>query len=248
MPTAASVFFHNYYGKDEEWMAFFSTQMILSFNLFYNCVSGSYQRIISNANAFAFQEPFRPCNTVQTIIKESTNKGKDIGGKLVLMDAYLKLDMESNYILLLHDKVSPYHSHNEQWKKSLFRIAEKAYQEKIMALFDNPETGIVASENMIRNEEDNEQKTAAYTDSRFIRELRMKYGIQPPHLSYVAGTMFWVRATLFETFFKQHPPLEIRSTLEEGNVTDEESPTVTHAWERLLCWMVTARGYKIKGV
>jgi len=200
----------------------------------------------SNVTVLTEQRP--KTHLQQLIIKESTNKGKDIGGKLILMDAYLKLGIKSEYILLLHDKVSWYHSNGEQWKKNLFRIADKEHQDRIISLFNkNPNVGIIASENMIRNEEDNEQKRDAYTNSEFIKELKNKYGIQPPHLSYIAGTMFWVRAALLEAFFSQYPPLEVRSTLEEGNVTDE-TPTITHAWERLLCWMVTAKGFQIKGI
>jgi lipopolysaccharide biosynthesis protein len=215
------------------------------YNMFYNGVHGSYYRLMQNSNFTKILGEHLPLS--QLVIKASTNKGKDIGGKLILIDAYLKLGIRSDYLLLLHDKTSPYRSNSLQWRKSLLRIVEKENQDKILALFNDPKTGIVASANMIRNEQDNEQKRDAYTDSQFIKELRNKYQIQPPHLSYVAGTMFWVRAALFEKFFKQYPPLEIRSTLEDGNVTDETS-TVTHAWERLLCWLVTARGYKIKGV
>jgi hypothetical protein len=59
--------------------------------------------------------------------------------------------------------------------------------------------------------------------------------------------MFWVRASIFEDFFSMYSPLSIRAQLEEGNVLDDE-PTITHTWERLLSWLVTSKGYKIKGI
>jgi lipopolysaccharide biosynthesis protein len=182
------------------------------------------------------------------LVKESTNRGKDIGGKLVLLDTWLKLGAPGDYLLFLHDKHSPYHSHSSSWKKDLFRIAENKYRPQVMALFGDAQTGMVASENAVRNEVDNEQKTNAYIDSPLIEELKGKYGINPPGLQYVAGTMFWVRASLFKEFFTNNPPLKIRSELEPGNITDVNGPTITHAWERLLCWIVTSKGYKIKGV
>lgn len=242
-----SVFFHNYYGNDQEWMEFFSRELTLPFYLFYNGVADSYYRISQTTTTEHRSLHGSGCK--QLYKKESTNKGKDIGGKLILMDAYLKSGIQCDYILLLHDKHSPYHSHGGKWKKDLLRIAEKEYQQTILDLFsNNAQTGIVASKNAIRNEVDNEQKSNAYINSPVIQSLKNKYKIEPPDLQYVAGTMFWVRASLFETFFSQNPPLQIRAELEAGNITDLEGPTTTHAWERLLCWIVTNKGYQIRGV
>jgi lipopolysaccharide biosynthesis protein len=243
-----SVFFHNYYGNDQEWLTFFARELTLPYYLFYNCVADSYYRITQTNTINKQYDPAGMGSCKQLFVKESTNQGKDIGGKLVLMDAYLKLGLQSDFILLLHDKHSPYHSQSDKWKKDLFRIGEKDYQQKIIELFNNPQTGIVASENAIRNELDNEQKSNAYTDSDLIKSVKSKYGINPPGLQYVAGTMFWVRASLFEDFFSTNPPYQIRSELEPGNITDVDGPTTTHAWERLLCWLVTGKGYQIKGV
>jgi len=240
----SSIFFHNYYGNDQEWIDFFSRELTLPYYLFYNGVADSYYRLTQSG------EPVKTTGgSLQRVYKrESSNKGKDIGGKLILMDAYLRAGIQSDYILLLHDKHSPYHSHSGAWKKDLLRIAEKEYQQAIITLFNDPQTGIVASKNAIRNEVDNEQKRNAYIDSPLIQSLKSKYQLQPPHLQYVAGTMFWVKASLFDNFFTQFPPLAIRGELESGNITDMEGPTITHAWERLLCWIVTSKGYQIKGV
>ena len=194
----------------------------------------------------------KPCVTPflqQLIIRQSTNKGKDIGGKMVLMDAYLKLETKSDYLLFLHDKQSLHQHNGQQWKASLLRIAEKDYGKKAIEIFErHAQVGIVASANAIRNEWDNEQQSNYYTDSPFIEALKNKYLIHPPSLQFVAGTMFWVRAALLENFFTKHSPLAIRATLEESNVMDNSLPTTTHAWERLLCWIVTAQGYQIKGI
>lgn len=244
-----SVFFHNYYGNDHEWLSFFTRELTLPFHLFYNGVADSYYRVTQKANTPAASELVAGSKLIQLHKRESTNKGKDIGGKLLLMDAWLKLGIQSDYILLLHDKHSPYHSHSHNWKKDLFRIAEKEHQQTIIDLFNtNSQTGIVASKNAIRNEVDNEQKSNAYIDSSLIRSLKDKYQVQPPDLQFVAGTMFWVRASLFKAFFTQYAPLQIRSELEQGNVTDIDGPTIAHSWERLLCWIVTTKGYQIRGI
>lgn len=242
-----SVFFHNYYGNDQEFFSLFGKEISVPFNLFYNGVGGSYSRLAMNGGHHATINA--SSRLVEQFTRQSTNKGKDIGGKLVLMDAYLRLGKRSRYILLLHDKTSPYHTNSQQWKDDLFRIVRKEYLERMLGIFDkDPKVGIIASTNAIRNELDNEQGTDFYTRSELINGLKGKYSIQPSDLQYVGGTMFCVRANIFEDFFNLYSPLEIRATLEEGNVTDHVNATVTHSWERLLCWLVTSRGYQIKGI
>lgn len=95
---------------------------------------------------------------------------------------------------------------------------------------------------------DNLEGRDAYTSSEFITNLRSKYNVNPPSLTYIAGTMFWVRASIYRDFFHKNPPLEIRSTLERASITDVDGPTQTHAWERLLSWIVTSQGFKIKEI
>lgn len=244
-----SIFFHNYYGNDQQWITYFTSQFTLPFNLFYNCVSDAYNRVsqADGGSSSGLQEVLG--DKGRLFLRNTPNKGKDIGGKLVLLDAYLRLGIRSDYLLFLHDKHSPYHSNSQQWQKDLFRIAQREYLDQVLRAFrSDPEVGIVASRNAIRNESDNDQGREAYTESGFIAALKDKYGIRPPGLQYAAGTMFWVKASLYEEFFASHSPLEIRATLEEGNVLDNDQPTHTHAWERLLSWLVTSQGYKIKGV
>lgn len=244
-----SIFFHNYYGNDQQWISYLANQFTLPFNLFYNCVSDAYSRVSQSDGGNSSDLQSVLGTKGRLLLRSSPNKGKDIGGKLVLIDAYLRLGIKSDYLLFLHDKHSPYHSNNQQWQKDLFRIADRAYLDQVLEAFRNdPKVGIVASRNAIRNESDNDQGRDAYTESAFVIALKDKYGIRPSGLQYVAGTMFWVRASLYENFFTIHSPLEIRKALEEGNVLDYDQPTLTHAWERLLSWLVTSQGYKIKGV
>ena len=244
-----SIFFHNYYGDDQQWLNFLCNELDIPFYLFYNYVSDSYSR---EAQPDYFNsEMHRQPQTIylnQIYFRKSTNKGKDIGGKLVLMDAYMKLGIGGKYILLLHDKQSLHQHNGQKWRRELFRIVEKNCMKKAIEIFQgNAQVGIIAAASAIRNEWDNEQKSNNYTNSSLIEELKNRYQIQPPHLQFVAGTMFWVRASIFEAFFKKHPPLAVRAELEEGNVMDDQ-PTLTHAWERLLCWIATSQGYQIVGI
>lgn len=229
-------------------MTLFAKELAVPYHLFYNVVPKSYARAKEDNSYLPVLHALKSSLLQQLIIRQSTNKGKDIGGKLVLMDAYLKLGVKSDYLLFVHDKQSLHQHNGQQWGADLLRIVEKESQQKALEIFaKNPSVGIVASANAIRNEWDNEQKRNAYTNSNFIQKLKAQYHIQPPHLQFVAGTMFWVRAALLQNFFTKYEPLAIRATLEEGNVLDDR-PTTTHAWERLLCWIVTSQGYQIKGI
>ncbi len=166
-----------------------------------------------------------------------------------MMDAYLKSNFKSDYILVMHDKNSPYHTNSIQWNNDLLRIAENKLQDTIKTLFSNDsQIGIIASKNAIRNELHNNQKSSNYTNSPLIEDLLNRYKINPKSLEYVAGTMYWVRASIYETFFREFNPLQIRASLESGNIMDEDKPSHTHAWERLFSWMVTSEGYKIEGI
>jgi hypothetical protein len=60
--------------------------------------------------------------------------------------------------------------------------------------------------------------------------------------------MFWARAAPLLQFFKKHPPLDIRKNLELGNVMDDKNGTLTHSWERMLSWVVSEQGFKLKGI
>ena len=244
-----SVFFHNYYGNDSHWFDLFKKEIPVSFDLYYNAVAGSYYRIRESRGSHSKASTKGTTSHNPAYIREASNKGKDIGGKLVLMDAYLRNNASTDYIMLMHDKQSPYHSNSEQWTEDLSKISKKEYIREMLKVFQSdPKVGIVASKKVIRNEYDNDLANNAYISTPLIKSLQDKYNIHPRDLDYVAGTMFCVRSDIYREFFAKHPPLEIRSTLEEGNVLDDEGPTVTHCWERLLAWIVLSKGLKIHGI
>ena len=102
-------------------------------------------------------------------------------------------------------------------------------------------------EESIQNEYDYSQQSFSGTNQLQLTQLRSEYGINNTDYRHVAGTMFWVRSLPLIRFFTKHSPLNIRKTLESGNVMDENTGTITHAWERMLSWIITEQGYTIKG-
>jgi lipopolysaccharide biosynthesis protein len=245
-----SIFFHNYYGQHEKWMRFFSEKMNIKFNLFYNIVEDSIYTLNENSLEQDIFSAAKQGNFLQkSILCKSSNQGKDLGGKMVLMDAYLRSGFSSEYILFLQDKRSPYKVQNEEWKKKLFRIVDPSFIDGALSVFkDNRNIGIVASAESILNEYDYSIQAYKSNNKAQLLDLQQKYQINTKDHLYIAGTMFWARAVTLENFFTNYNPLDIRSSFEKGNVMDENSGSITHAWERLISWLITAQGYGIKGI
>ncbi|WP_431211979.1 hypothetical protein ACQ86N_40385 [Puia sp. P3] len=120
---------------------------------------------------------------------------------------------------------------------------------------------MVAVADTIQNEHDPSSGTFSSSNRSLLNELVAKYGISDPTQNptsqnspaeadyrYVAGTMFWVRAEPLAAFFKKYAPLDIRRTLEKGNVMDENRGSNAHAWERMLSWLIFAQNFNIKGL
>ncbi|MDB5277545.1 MAG: hypothetical protein JWR61_2500 [Ferruginibacter sp.] len=182
------------------------------------------------------------------IIITTSNKGKDIGAKLALLQLFLQLQIEADYLLFLHDKKSLQALKSATWKKDLLKIISPDGIGQTMKIFqENQSCGIIATEEYIIKELF-EQGLFSGTNGSILTALMTKYEIRPPSYSFVAGTMFWARAKPVNDFFRRHCPLEIRKELEDGNVLDNFYGTVTHTWERLLSWVITSQHYSIKGI
>jgi lipopolysaccharide biosynthesis protein len=243
-----SIFFHNYYGRHDEWIRFFTKNINIPFNLFYNIVEDSMYNLECDYGLTArlWDEGSGACLN-RIILRRSSNQGKDIGGKLVLLDACLSLRLDSEYFIFLHDKKSPYKIQSGEWQKKLFRIIEPDFVEKALTLFrKNKKIGLIAGSDNIINEYDYAQQSFISNNGAQLERFQSEYSIEPGDYRYVAGTMFWARSLPLMEFFGRHPPLDIRKTLEKGNIMDETSGTATHAWERLLSWLIIAQGYTLK--
>jgi hypothetical protein len=249
--TSCSIFFHNYYGQHEEWIRFFSQTMTLPFTLYYNITGdgpsgpAAVDNRLKNELLQAISSPYLK----KLVLRRSPNLGKDIGGKLVLIDASLHEQGNSEYSIFLHDKRSPHSVQGREWRDKLFHIIDPSFAKKALSSFENDKKiGIIAGSNTINNEYDFNRKSFSSSNSLILSKLQIQYNINNTDYRYVAGTMFWCRSLPLLDFFRKHPPLDIRMTLEKGNVMDNENGTNTHAWERLLSWLFIAKGYKINGL
>jgi lipopolysaccharide biosynthesis protein len=248
--ATCSVFFHNYYGDHENWVQCLSEKITLPFTLFYNIVEDSLYNLEDDHRLMdRMQQAASGSQLKKIILRRSSNQGKDIGGKLVLLDACLRNGINDEYQVFLHDKKSPYKVQGREWADKLFRIIEPSFIEKTLIFFrEHPDTGIISTIDSIMDEYDFRTRSFASNNRIQLTQLRSGFNIANEDHRYVAGTMFWARSLPILDFFRQHHPLEIRKTLEKGNIMDENDGSYTHAWERMLSWLIFARGYTIKGL
>ncbi len=191
----------------------------------------------------ALQNEFPGCYIIFT-----SNKGKDIGGKLALLNLFLRSKEEADLMVFLHDKKSLQALKSSRWKKDLLKIITPENCKKIIRMFrENKDTGLIATKEYIIEEPFTEGKFSG-KNGIMLERLLQQYEVSSPVNSFVAGTMFWVRAKAMIDFFLQHDPLEVRMDLEDGNILDNFSGTITHSWERILSWVITSQGYSIKGI
>lgn len=180
---------------------------------------------------------------------KTSNLGKDIGGKFVLLDLIMTSYNSVEYIAFSHDKKS-YYKHSGDFECiQLNTILQPDLFIKIIELFEQErDTGIICNKNVIKNEYDSKQNIFLTKNNELIKKYLALYNINISDYRFVAGTMFWIRSSVLKDFFVVNKILEIRSTFERGNVLDHKSGSITHTWERLLSFITTSKGFKITGI
>jgi hypothetical protein len=178
-----------------------------------------------------------------------TNKGKDIGGKLVSLAYYLSFCSPTKYIAFLHDKISPQTINAGFWFNRLFDIFEQRRLGMIMNIFrKRDKVGVAGSKYFLKNEYIKRENKFDTTNDFILRQLIRQFRLKCLSYRYIGGTVFIARSEIFKNFFTAHGPLEIREQLEPGNVLDLKSGTFTHSWERMFCFIAQAQGYQVIGV
>jgi len=185
----------------------------------------------------------------EAILLHSPAKGRDIGGKMVAIDALLRLDTPSDYSLIIHDKLSPHAPTGKEWRDTLFKIIARDRLPEVMNTFDQkPKVGAITEGNFIKNEYDPDKEGFTCTSNENLLSYISQYDLNLSSYNFAAGTIFWIRTTILKEFFGRHTPLSIRETLESGNALDFNKGTNIHAWERLFTLIADAMGYKVTGI
>jgi len=185
----------------------------------------------------------------KTTILKVTNKGKDIGGKLASMSYYTRFCSKTDYIIFLHDKISPQSINAGYWLEQLYSIfGEELFTKAIRRLGRHRKTGIIGAKMFLKNEYIRSAKAFGTTNDSILRGLIEEYGLSCKKYDFIAGTIFIARSGIFERFFSAHSALDAREKLETGNVLDLTEGTYTHSWERILCFIAEDQGYVVKGI
>ena len=182
-----------------------------------------------------------------SVICQSSNKGKDIGAKLLLLNACIQLKVNPDWFVFLHDKKSLQAFNASTWKSNLLKVVDKDQFGKIASILSGESCGIIAAKNYVLEEPRQGGKFLS-KNGPILNQLLQEYNINCKNSQYVAGTMFWAKSAPLLQFFTEHDPLKVRQTLEDGNVLDNFGGTVTHAWERILSWAITSQGFHIKEI
>ena len=175
------------------------------------------------------------------------NVGRDIGGKMALIDLYLSLGIRSSYIVILHDKQSIHSLLGESWKKQLFKVIDLNNQNPILSLFRDPKVGLVGVKDYIINEY-NPATNSFRNNNQLSKKLLKEFNLSIENYDFMGGCIFWIKSSIIEKFFTKNNPLLIRATLEAGNVLDLYEERLTHTWERMFSWIATDEGYRIEGI
>ena len=187
------------------------------------------------------------------------NRGKDIGGKLKLLEEYLNTNGREDWMIFCHDKKSPHMTKPkaDRWREDLLSsVFAISNVHRILSTFKNfPEVKMCGGR--VREGIINSRSIAVNKGNEpYIYEMAKLFGIVPgfnhpkySHIkasfntgAFVGGTMFWVDSTFYRSMFKHINIQKILQYLENGDVKE---PSRTHAVERLLGLIVTFYKYKI---
>jgi len=191
----------------------------------------------------AFQKKFPSTHFIST-----ANIGKDIGAKLALYALMEHLNLLSDWLLMLHDKMSPQSVNGERWRDELYRIFDEDQVHKLPVLMKDNKCGIICSKEFLVSYSKTDKKVQQDPNYEFLLEQSERFKIQQKNFEYVGGTIFWIRKSILYQFFCEKDVLSIRNELEEGNVMDNHSASLTHTWERLFGLICANQGYKLEGI
>ena len=155
------------------------------------------------------------------------NIGQDIGSFLIVLRDYL-LNSDYEYVLKIHSK------RRNRWRRSLIRAAIAG--KRTIELDTN--IGMVGSLKHLANGMGKNKRLV----KRYHREL---FGAIRRGDSFIAGTIFACRLEPLRRYLTVDKINLIYSEMKEGYKRDG---TAAHAMERVICHIIAAAGYRVRGI
>lgn len=204
-------------------------------------ISSSISKIHDNKRIYVNLANDTPSDNITSLIKNkfpnakvfvNNNQGKDIGGNLRLLDKWLEDGSKPDELLIFcHSK-----NRDAGWRRELLQPLFSNYTPYLFK--KNPNIGMIGNKrwHFHRNHDVN---------SGIYNNYCKRFGFNDFSMEFIAGTMFCVRASIFERFFLKFNPRQLADELEFGNVGE---PSKTHSWERLYGAIVKQSSHMIKPV
>lgn len=184
-----------------------------------------------------YSEKFEDIKKIYKNIKFIKCKlGCDIGGQLLFFDYLYKNNINHEYILKLHTKTK------DKWRYELIDPICSDIKKLIQTFEKNKNIGMIASKKWILPIDDLNHPIIKYK----CKKWDLYYDLDDKTISFVGGTIFWLRWSVFKDFAKaknidfKHEYYQ----LENGYNTNDK-PTITHSWERLFGIIIKNHNYEI---
>jgi len=172
------------------------------------------------------------------------NRGKDLSGKLYCLNVIYRLKLKDAPVLFLHDKKSPQANNGREWKEKLFRCAAPEFAKQAVGLI-NKGMGIICTNEALMSSANLSEKELLLDHKEIILKTLNQLNLRLNDYSFVGGTMFWSHTKYYRPLFERIDIMDLITHFESGNVLDLEAASLTHAWERLLSYVITGQQLKI---
>lgn len=168
-------------------------------------------------------------------------KGNDIGGQLIMFNHLMKVEPQPEVVFVLHTKG------DDKWRNNLVNSiagSEKILESVINLFQRNPHVGMIGwYKNHYRMDTFNRGILEEICEREFGIDKQKIYSF-----SFIAGTIFAVRWSIYKKAFTGKDLVEYYNQLELGHIKNHLRPTYTHSWERIFGILVEEAGYKIVGI
>jgi len=186
-------------------------------------------------------------NSIPYTISIFPNKGLDIGPFLQQLNNID--DTEYSSFIKLHSKQSLWgYNKNIDWRIPLVNSligSERIFLENFNTIVNNKHIGMIGNTGFMlgRDKEWNNTSLIKHIATNFLNITNEE--ISRSDLSFIAGSIFWAKTSVFKKYFSGDTINAIYSLLEDNKFTDKDQPRYAHSLERLFGYIIGLSGLQI---